>query len=112
MLGDNFKGGLLEEAGRHIVTMHDCAIALSIYHKNKIVAYVSPSGKLVGHQEGERKSQRFVRKLSLSASIIPYPDQHRALKQCSRRRPCRDKTAQLLSTDGRISVGMFTCTHL
>ena len=47
MLGDIFKGGLLEGSVRDIFMMHDCAIVLSICRKNKIVVCVSPSGKLV-----------------------------------------------------------------
>ena len=53
-----FKGGFLGELVRDIFTMHDCALLLSIYRKNKIVARISQSGKFVEHQEGARQKSQ------------------------------------------------------
>ena len=53
-----FKGGFLGESVRDIFTMHDCAILLTIYRKNKNVARISQSGKFVEHQgDARQKSQ-------------------------------------------------------
>ena len=53
-----FKGGFLGESVRDIFTMHDCAVLLSIYRKNNIVACMSQSGKFVEHQRGARQKSQ------------------------------------------------------
>ena len=53
-----FKGGFWGESVTDIFTMHDCAILLSIYRKNKIVARISESGKFIEHQGGVRQKSQ------------------------------------------------------